>query len=48
MIEQEIEQVRRTGLNCYRYGFFSRTGFDVEASDRLVLIDLKDMYQLKA
>ena len=48
MIEQEIEQVRRTGLNCFRYGFFSRTGFDVVASDRLVLIDLKDMYQLEA
>lgn len=47
MIKQEIEQVKRTGLSCYRYGFFSRAGFDAEENDRLVLIDLKDMYQLE-
>lgn len=48
MIEQEIDQVKRTGLNCHRYGFFSRAGFVAEANDRLTLIDLEDMYRLDA
>ena len=27
MMQHEIEQVNATGLFCYRYGFFSRSGF---------------------
>lgn len=48
MIDEEIEQVQATGLNCYAYGFFSRAGFadDVRASDSsLRLFDLADLYQ---
>lgn len=46
MIDIEIEQVRATGLDCYRYGFISRSGFSgVEAREDLRLIDLADMYR---
>ena len=45
MIDEEISQVRATGLNCHHYGFFSRSGFDgVAASDEIELISLEDMY----
>ncbi len=45
MVEKEIAQVNAAGLNCYRYGFFSRSGFDVEPSEQLILIRLQDVYQ---
>lgn len=45
MIEEEIKQVQRTGLVCHRYGFFSRSGFEVEEDERTVLIRLEEMYE---
>lgn len=47
MIDEEIEQVRSTGLDCYAYGFFSRSGFDrgVEANDQLRLFDIGELYR---
>lgn len=45
MIQEEIEQVDRTGLACYRYGFFSRSGFDAEPSERVRLIELAELYR---
>ena len=45
MIEEEIEQVQRTGLTCHRYGFFSRSGFEAQADERTVLIELEELYQ---
>ncbi|WP_291288672.1 ATP-binding protein [Enorma sp.] len=45
MIEEEIEQVQRTGLLCHRYGFFSRSGFEAQASERTVLIGLEELYR---
>lgn len=47
MISEEIRQVKETGLNCYRYGFFSKTGFEKirNINENLILITLKDMYQ---
>ena len=46
MIEEEIRQVNETGLNCYRYGFISRSGFQIENTDhRLILISLDDLYR---
>lgn len=45
MIEDEIEQVQRTGLMCHRYGFFSRSGFETVADGRTVLIRLERMYE---
>ena len=47
MIDEEIEQVRSTGLNCYAYGFFSRSGFDgnIETSGQLRLFDIAELYR---
>lgn len=44
MIGEEIRQVRATGLKCYRYGFFSRSGFQCEPSDNMIFIHLNEMY----
>ena len=44
-IRQEILQVQKTGLNCYRYGFISRSGFDAEPADNLELISLMQLYE---
>ncbi len=43
-IGEEIRQVRATGLKCYRYGFFSRSGFQCEPSDDMIFIHLNEMY----
>ena len=48
MIEEEISQVERCGLRCYRYGFFSRSGFDLGAAGRrpdVALFDLPELYE---
>lgn len=44
LIEEEIAQVKQTGLQCYRYGFFSRSGFSTENAEDLILINLDDLY----
>ena len=44
MIGEEIRQVRASGLKCYRYGFFSRSGFQCEPSDDMIFIHLNEMY----
>lgn len=44
MIEKELRQVQAAGLVCYRYGFFSRSGFQTAGDDRLKLICLSEMY----
>ncbi len=44
-IREEIQQIQKTGLECYRYGFISRSGFRVEPDEKLKLITLADMYQ---
>ncbi len=45
IIQNEIRQVKQTGLACYRYGFFSRSGFTCEPQDDLILIDLAELYR---
>ena len=45
MIKQEIDEVERTGLKPYKYGFFSRAGFSLNCSDeRIILIPLQELY----
>lgn len=45
-IEKEIQQVKETGLNCYRYGFLSKSGFVKTPSDsNLILLTLEDLYR---
>lgn len=40
----EIEQVKATGLNCYKYVFISRSGFEEITNDSIELIELKQLY----
>ena len=47
VVNEEISQVEQSGLNSYQYGFFSRTGFRVESNEKLVLIDLDELYGIK-
>lgn len=46
IVDKEINQVRECGLDCYRYGFISRSGFDAGLYDRkdLILTSLEQMY----
>ena len=47
MIKKEIEQVNASGLNCQKYGFFSKSGFDPideEYRKNLILYSLDDLF----
>lgn len=46
MIQEEIMQVKKAGLDCYQYGFISRGGFRCGKYEDVVLIDLKDLWSL--
>ena len=46
MIDEEIEQVKLTGLNCYKYVFFARSGFSQEETDTVKLIGIQELYNL--
>ena len=45
MIENEIRQVKATGLNCYKYGFISRSGFAAEPAENMIFIPLRELYE---
>lgn len=45
MIKNEIQQVRQTGLNCYKYGFFAHTGFQGKPEDNMIFIGLEQLYR---
>ncbi len=45
LIKKEIEQVQNTGMNCYRYGFFSKSGYEDIENDNYILYTLDDVYQ---
>ena len=45
IVQNEIRQVRQTGLECYRYGFFSRSGFACEKGADRILIELGELYK---
>lgn len=44
MIHEEMKQVQDTGLNCYKYGFISRSGFQCDPTDRMIFRTLDDLY----
>lgn len=44
VIEEEIRQIKETGLDCYRYVFFSRSGFTVDETDKIKHIELEQIY----
>lgn len=44
MIEEEIRQVNDTGLDCYKYVFFSRAGFSAKETDEIKHIELGQLF----
>ena len=44
MVENEIAQVDATGLKCYKYVFFSRSGYEEMDYDNVVKIDIKALF----
>lgn len=45
MIQEEIEQVQRSNMLCYKYGFFSRSGFKNIKLKGVELIGLEELYR---
>ncbi len=48
MVQDEITQVQQTGLECYKYGFISRSGFLCQEKDNRSLIALSELYEFPA
>ena len=46
MIEEEIKQVNKSGFNCYKYAFFSKSGFDQIELDSVKTIDIKELFEI--
>ena len=44
VIEKEIQQVNATGMKCYKYVFFSRSGFNCKEREDVQLIPLDNLY----
>ena len=47
IIENEIKQVKSTGLNCYKYVFISKSGFQFENNENVDFIDLDNLYNVE-
>ena len=45
VVRNEIRQVEQTGLESYKYGFFSKSGFACEEEENRILIELKELYK---
>ena len=45
VIDEEIRQVEATNLNCYRYVFFSRSGFTEDETEKIKQIELGTLYE---
>lgn len=45
MMETEIRQVNASGLSCYRYGFFSRSGFTSPPKEHIIQYNLTELYE---
>lgn len=45
VVTEEIEQVKNTGLDCYKYVFISRAGFTNLKKDDVECIELSELYK---
>ena len=45
VIDEEIQQVKNTGLDCYKYVFFSRSGFTADETDEIKHVELARLYE---
>lgn len=44
VVDQEIEQVKNVNMSYYKYGFFSKFGFDLIDDSNLIICMLDDLY----
>ena len=44
VIDNEINQVKATGFDCYKYVFFARAGFTIKENDYIKFIKLDQMF----
>ena len=44
VVDQEIEQVKNVNMLYYKYGFFSKSGFDLIDDSNLIICMLDDLY----
>lgn len=44
-IEIEIKQVKETGLLCYKYGFFSKSGFESKNNENVIYYEIDDLFE---
>lgn len=44
IIDKEINQVKESGLGCYKYVFISKSGFEIEENEGLELIELEKLF----
>ncbi len=45
IVQEEIQQVSMTNLSPVKYGFFSKSGFDLSDKDSYLLFSLEDLYR---
>ncbi len=45
IINEEIKQVSKTNLKPIKYGFFSKSGFDICDKESYLLYSLEDLYR---
>lgn len=45
IIDEEISQVKATGLDCYKYVFISRSGFKADKRELTEFINLEDLFK---
>ncbi len=45
IIDEEISQVNACGLNCYKYVFISKSGFEAKPRDNVQFINLNEIYK---
>ena len=44
MVQNEVSQVVATGLDCYKYVFFTRSGFTAKETEKIKFIELGRMF----
>lgn len=45
-VEEEIEQVKKTGFACYKYVFVTRSGMHYEGNENVESVTLDQLYEL--
>ena len=45
IVYEEIKQVQKSGLDCYKYGFISRSGFRTIPEENMIFISLPELYK---